>query len=850
MAMPFTPCPDPSTGPCPDQSVTMLRHIFGPVIDKLTVGADPDQVNAAASVLGSMLSVLNSGILIVGSLIVSYVAVMGVLNTASDGEAMGRKWSSLWTPVRIVSGGSVLLPTASGYSFLQLFVMMLALWGIGLANTVYDKGVALGILSPNGLVAAVHDPGSYHGLREFARQYTAASYCARAANATYADPNTGTAPQVQANGAPDAVFDQGGRREYVFEIKDRNERTNLTGGAPLCGTVKVGEYAPQVRADATAQAMEQVRSQAMEEKKQAAVYMMAAIDRWVNAWPTQVSADNWNTVHSAEFNRIVSEAEERVAAALAKNATNSESQLGAGMSAYLNSLTMDGWANAGGWFQRVGQVRGQLSGIFAEPVGSVSPPTLTGLPNSAATAEFVSSVSMAAEVTRKAETHKDYSREEVRPEDIASAIPTDPQAAVNIGQMRADMDAKTSSWINNSMKYVVDVAVGGDGSNGTTTLCSTAGEIGGSLNRMKCVGDYLTVMLAATKTISAAVKTAMAVLRVGAGTLSSVKGVGTGLDLDKIVEPIWDWVLEVPLAGLATMSAYLEPLAFYFGVFLPSLPYTIFMIVVCGWVLAVLQACLAAPLWAIMHMTPESTFVGSQRQGYLLLLSLFVRPALAVVGLFAGILISDPLIDFTAKAFFSMRGAVSASTGTIGAISEFLTFAWWLIVFGATLLPILYMSFGLPQALPDKVLQWIGGGVHDLGETAALGEMRTGMAHAQSRGSLPVDGQRRGGSGRLPPGGGGGIPPPGGGGGRPSAPPLSTGPQGVGPSPSSPPPPRSLPRLTGPGGGYRGGSGGARLAPIGPQPGVSGPQGITPRPSLDGQPPPPTGSAPGTPSKE
>ncbi|UIE42598.1 hypothetical protein FICKIIDM_01706 [Xanthomonas citri pv. punicae] len=826
MAMPFTPCPDPSTGPCTDQSVTMLRHIFGPVIDKLTTGADPDQVSAAASLLGSMFSVLNSGVLIVGSLIVSYVAAMGVLNTANDGEAMGRNWSSLWTPIRIVSGGAVLLPTASGYSFIQLIVMMLALWGAGLANAVYDKGVAMGLVSPNGIVAAVHDPGSYHGFRDFARQYTAASYCARAANATFADPNTGTAPQVRANNAPDAVFNQGGRREYVFEIKDRNEVSNLAGGAPICGTVKVGEYTPQARTDPTAQAMEQVRSQAMEAKKQAVVHMMAALDQWVNTWPTRVAADNWNTVNSAEFNRIVTEAEERVASTLADNAANSESQLGTGMNAFVSSLTLDGWASAGGWFQRVGQVRGQLSGIFAEPAGSVSPPTLTGLPNSAAAAEFVSSVSMAAEVTRKAETHKDYSREEVRPEDIASAIPTDPQAAVNIGQMRADMDAKTSSWINNSMKYVVDVAIGGDGSNGTSGMCGTAGEMGGSLNRMKCIGDYLTVTLAATKTIDAAVKTAMAVLRVGAGTLSSVKGLGNGLDLDKIVTPIWDWVLEVPLAGLAKMAAYLEPLAFYFGVFLPSLPYTIFMIVVVGWVLAVLQTMLAAPLWAIMHMTPDNTFVGSQRQGYLLLLSLFVRPALAVVGLFAGILVSDPIIDYTAKGFFAMRGAITTSTGTIGAVGEFLTFAWWLIVFGATLLPILYMCFGLPQALPDKVLQWIGGGVHDLGETAALGEMRTGMAYAQSRGSLPVDG-RRGGGGRLSPASGGGSLPPGGGGsGQPSGSPLSSGPQGV--APNSPPAPRSLPRLTGPGGGYSGGAGGARLAPIGPPPGTSGPQGVTP----------------------
>jgi hypothetical protein len=106
--------------------------------------------------------VFNSGILVVGSLIVSYVAVVGVINTANDGEGRwGRNWSSLWTPVRIVAGGASLLPTASGFSFIQLFAMMLALWGAGLANTIYTKGVEFGILDPSGIVGATNAPGSY-----------------------------------------------------------------------------------------------------------------------------------------------------------------------------------------------------------------------------------------------------------------------------------------------------------------------------------------------------------------------------------------------------------------------------------------------------------------------------------------------------------------------------------------------------------------------------------------------------------------------------------------------------------------------------------------------------------------
>ncbi len=111
-AMPFSPCP--SGGSCPDVSVGILRRIFGPVIDALASGADPNTVSQAASTLGSMFSVFNSGLLAVAALIVSFIAVMGVVNTAQDGEAMGKSWSSVWTPVRVVAGAGFLLPSASG----------------------------------------------------------------------------------------------------------------------------------------------------------------------------------------------------------------------------------------------------------------------------------------------------------------------------------------------------------------------------------------------------------------------------------------------------------------------------------------------------------------------------------------------------------------------------------------------------------------------------------------------------------------------------------------------------------------------------------------------------------------
>lgn len=786
--MPFSPCDDASACNA-EASVDMLRRIFGGVVDALVTGIDPDTVAASDNILATMFSFFNSGILIIGSLIVSYVAVMGTLNTANDGEAMGRNWSSLWTPVRIVAGGAVLLPTASGYSFIQLVVLMFALWGVGFANGTYNAGMAMGILSPNGVVQGVNQPGTYYGLRDFARQYIAASYCARAANSIYAD--GGASPKVKANSTHDKLKTTDGRTEYTFYIKDRNATTNLAGGEPFCGTVNVARYTAQAMSDPIAAALEQLRVAVQEKKVFAASDMMIDLEKWVNTWPSDMNQPGWDDVDSNEFNIIVKKYEEQVANDLANSVSGNQSGVDSGLTAFVNALTSGGWAAAGGWFQRVGMVRGQIANVISEPVGSVTAPSLSALPADARATLLSNSVTTATEtVNKKSEEKPDYVSSNTAKrawEDLSSLIPKDAQSDINVGSIKANLDHKMSSYVNALMQDVVEVATGANGA-GTTPMCGTAGQMGSSLNRMKCVGDYLAVARAGIAVADVTIKTAATALRVIAGALSSVKGVGTGLDLDKVVTPIWDWVIEVPVKQLAMLAAYIEPLAFYFGVFLPSLPYTIFMIVVVGWILAVLQSIIAAPLWAVMHMTPDRTFVGSQTQGYLLLLSLFARPALAVVGLFAAVLVSDPIIDYIAKGFFAMRGAVVSSTGTVGAIAEFLTFAWWFMVFGLTLLPVLYMAFGLPQILPDHVLRWIGAGVSDLGETSAVGQMRSGMAAAGAGvgaaagrlGNTPKARLGRGGGllpDNTPPGGGA----PGGGGGGLGAQPVNANPQGVTP---------------------------------------------------------------------
>lgn len=440
-----------------------MRSIFGPVIDALVTGADPDTVSAASNVIATMMGFFNSGILIVGTLIVSYVAVMGTLNTANDGEVMGRNWSSLWTPVRIVAGGAVLLPTASGFSFIQLVVLMFALWGVGFANGTYKTGMAIGVLNPDGVVQGVNDPGSFYGLRDFGKQYLAASYCARAANQIY--------PGAQVSAAPsaDKTSTNGGRTEYLFHIKDRNATTNLGGGEPLCGTVSISQYAAQPAKDTTGTeaALEQLRVAAQNAKIQAATKLTGDLEAWVNTWPNDISGD-WSNVDSATFNELVNAAETQVAAALMA-ALSDTTGVKSGFQSLATSLTDEGWAMSGGWYQRVGEVRGRITAITSESVGSVSAPSLSALPADAAASRLIGSVTTVTEaISKKSEAKGNYKAPTSGPGDLTSVIPKDAQSDINIGSINADFDAKVSLWINSLMESMVEMATGANTS-GTNT---------------------------------------------------------------------------------------------------------------------------------------------------------------------------------------------------------------------------------------------------------------------------------------------------------------------------------------------------------------------------------------------
>lgn len=128
--------------PPSDFSVVFLSNLFG-IVDGVLHGT-------GSQILGSLFAVFNAAVLALGGMIIMYTLVVSTLNTAQEGEMLGKKWSSIWIPVRSTIGLALLIPKASGYCLMQIFVMWVVVQGVGAADKVWDA--ALNYLNRGGVI--------------------------------------------------------------------------------------------------------------------------------------------------------------------------------------------------------------------------------------------------------------------------------------------------------------------------------------------------------------------------------------------------------------------------------------------------------------------------------------------------------------------------------------------------------------------------------------------------------------------------------------------------------------------------------------------------------------------------
>ena len=177
----------------------------------------------------------------------------------------------------------------------------------------------------------------------------------------------------------------------------------------------------------------------------------------------------------------------------------------------------------------------------------------------------------------------------------------------------------------------------------------------------------------------------------------------------------------LPLWSFATVVAYC----------VPAIPFVLWICAIGSWLVQVVEAFVAAPLWILAHAIPEGEgFAGRYgRQGYMLLLQMLLRPCLLCIGLFGSFCsmrATGHIIGALVSPFIDGEAAQSVFTlGIVGCIALFV------IVVGAVSV-LTWKLFFFVTTMPDSVFRWIGSGICTPSAKTSIVEMQAHGSHAAS----------------------------------------------------------------------------------------------------------------------
>ena len=237
-------------------------------------------------------------------------------------------------------------------------------------------------------------------------------------------------------------------------------------------------------------------------------------------------------------------------------------------------------------------------------------------------------------------------------------------------------------------------------------------------------------------------------------------------------------LLMLVLPFLFAWMAIMLAVGFITAYYIPFVPYMIFTFGSIAWLMAVIEAMVAAPIVALGITHPEGNEAfGKGEQAIMLILNVFLRPAMMVIGFFTAIMLSyvtvwilnagfenvssfmlgtggGDVINVSASTSAGLQAGESGGDVMTAAANEIsphgykgwagiYAFFFSVLMYTSLYVIVVQKSFTLITLLPDKVLRWIGGQPESIGaETAQWGEEAKQKVEKAGGETAKVGGQR------------------------------------------------------------------------------------------------------------
>ncbi|MDF2691497.1 MAG: type secretion protein DotA, partial [Gammaproteobacteria bacterium] len=130
-----------------DQSVIILNQVVGSAQNMVDPSIpapgsyDSNNVLVPLPLFASMMMYFNQALLGCGTILFAIMVFVGTINTAAEGQFLGKDWHSIWTPVRLIFGLLFIVPLQSGLCIGQKIILYAVLIGVNMGTTVWQQTI-------------------------------------------------------------------------------------------------------------------------------------------------------------------------------------------------------------------------------------------------------------------------------------------------------------------------------------------------------------------------------------------------------------------------------------------------------------------------------------------------------------------------------------------------------------------------------------------------------------------------------------------------------------------------------------------------------------------------------------
>lgn len=723
--------------------VFAVPDLYGSRFDPAIIGMTP-----FSHALHELFQFYNQAMLIVGVFILLYYIIILVAETAQSGTPFGKRFDSVWAPIRLVFAIGLLVPLNYGYNSAQYIVLYAAKYGSSFATngwhiynrTVVGTGIVCGLGGSSNAIGECDDhliaTPRAQNIMHLVQFMTIARACKVAYENVYRGPDaanpameikpylvrkTATGQEyreVMLGGSVSPTWQEAvefynyGDILIVFGHQDDSYTKDNGSVRPYCGELVVSTsdvtqpgvtdlqemyYGPLVMSIWEYDAIGDLG------RKAAAMYIPSFANQYGDPCSIEIGGNSslWGDVgacsngRSSGFpNAVYGHSMETTYTAVVEGMVQvSRDIMVTNLNMSVTNEILDrGWGGAGIWYNQIAEWNGSLfSAVINIPTPKTMPLIMKEVESQKAGADQDASV---------CERYTPYLATKDRSADIQLDA-----AARPIAEM---LNSLYKYWrCQNPTERTENKASG-------NVVFDTLGAIFGLQGLFTIRENATTHPMAQLAGIGRGIVESAIRNLMAAMTFSFLGGYA------EIIEPHRGGGWHVASGIAITLTTMGLSIGFILYYVLPFLPFMYFYFAVGAWLKSVFEAMVGVPLWALAHLRIHGNGLHGDTalNGYFLIFEIFVRPILTVFGLLASMVIFAamvrtlngifPMVTANLTGFDADSPKVSGKILGIefkrAVVDEF----FFTVIYTVIVYMIGLSSFKMIDMVPNEILRWMG----------------------------------------------------------------------------------------------------------------------------------------------